>query len=256
MEENFFNSQHTYIHPTSIIGNNVTFGENVKIGPFCVIVGNVFIDSNTRLHGHISIGMPAQDINTKKALGTIEIGKNCEIREFVTISSPKIENNKTKIGDNCYIMNFSHIAHDVTLENNVTIINNVNLGGHVHVEHHCMLMANTGVHQFCRIGAYSALAPYSGMRQDLPPFCLFDGAPGRFAGLNIIGLKRANCSAADRNCIKSITKLFFQDKLPFDTIREHVETDQTLQQSPYVQQFLQFVKNSERGISRKTIKDT
>jgi len=255
LEKFFFESYGTYIHPTSIISNKVTLGENVKIGPFCVVVGNVAIGSNTRLHGHLSIGMPAQDLNTKKALGTIEIGQHCDIREFVTISAPKNAASKTKIGDHCYIMNFCHIAHDVTLEDHVTLINNVNLAGHVHVEHNVMLMANTGIHQFCRIGAYSALTPYSGMRQDLPPFCMFNGAPGRFAGLNLVALKRAGWTTNDRNGIKTITKLFFQDKLPFDTIKQHVGTNIPLKQSEYVQQFLNFVQNSSRGISRKTIKD-
>jgi UDP-N-acetylglucosamine acyltransferase len=199
--------------------------------------------------------MPAQDTNTKTPLGKVEIGKNCEIREFVTISSPKIETGTTKIGDECYIMNFSHIAHDVILENNVVLINNVNIGGHVHIGNHSMLMANTAIHQFCHIGAYSALAPFSGMRQDLPPFCMFNGKPGRFAGLNTIGLRRSGLSVKERNEIKTITKLFFQDKLSLEEIEKIITKDKNLKTSKPVQQFLRFAQKSPRGISRKTIKE-
>lgn len=252
-EEGFFNSHGTFIHPTSIIGDKVMLGENVKIGPFSIIIGNTTIDTGTRIYSNVSIGFPAQDVNTKFSLGSIQIGKNCEIREFITISAPKINDHKTTIGDNCYIMNFSHIAHDVTLENNVTLINNVNIGGHVHIEQYCMLMANCAIHQFCRIGAFSTLAPFSGMRQDLPPFCLFNGLPGKFAGLNLVGLKRAGFCAQDINAIKTITKLFFQEKLPFDKIKQKTKQEITLKNNNYVNQFLSFIENSSRGISRKTI---
>jgi UDP-N-acetylglucosamine acyltransferase len=252
-EQGFFNSKQTYIHQTSIIGPNVTLGDNVKIGPFCTIIGNVSIGDHSRIHGYTSIGMPAQDTNTQKSLGTVTIGKHCEIREFVTIGASKQEDGITSIGDHCYIMNFSHVAHDVTLENNVILINNVNLAGHVHVEQHCMLMANTAIHQFCRVGAYSALAPFSGMRQDITPFSLFNGTPGKFAGLNVIGLRRSGFSPEERGHIKTITKLFFQDKLSLESIQEIVKQNNQLKTSKPVRQFLQFVENSSRGIPRKTI---
>jgi Acyl-[acyl carrier protein]--UDP-N-acetylglucosamine O-acyltransferase len=248
-DKSFFIEPGTFIHPTAIVGKNVFLGENVKIGPYSLLTGNITIDSGTRIHGFSTIGMPAQDINTKLPLGKVEIGKNCEIREFVTISSPKVDANTTSIGDNCYVMNFSHVAHDVVLEHNVTLINSVNLGGHVHVGHHTMLMANSAIHQFCKVGPYCALAPFSGMRQDLPPFCMFDGAPGKFAGLNVVALKRAKISTEDLNNIKHVTKLFFQDKLPIEAIESQLGE---LHNNVYVQEFMNFVKNSPRGITRKT----
>jgi len=255
-ETGFFGSFGTNIHPSSIIGKDVILGENVKIGPFCTIVGKTYIDSGTRLYGYVSIGMPAQDINTLQPRGTVEIGKNCEIREFVTISATKIHGSKTIIGNKCYIMNFSHVAHDVVLEDNVVLINNVNLGGHVHIGKNAMLMANTALHQFCKVGAYSALAPFSGMRQDIPPFCLFDGRPGRFAGLNLVALKRAGTETEDLRAIKAITNLFFKEKLTTNRIEEQVNKNKTLKENKYVQDFLLFVKNSDRGITRKTIHDS
>ena len=252
-EKGFFNLQGTYIHPASIIGDNVFLDENVKIGPFCVLVGNISIGSGSRLYGNVFAGMPAQDIGTKEILGSIEIGKNCEIREYVTISSPKISTGKTLIGDNCYCMNFSHIAHDVVLENDVILINNVNLGGHVHVGHHSMLMANAAVHQFCRVGEYASIAPFSGTRQDVPPFCTFEGSPAIFAGLNIINLRRNNFSSEDRLLIKRISNLFFVDKLNVDSIESKIEENLLIRENNHVKRFLSFIKNSERGISRKDV---
>ena len=121
LEKSFFYSEKTFVHPSAIISSNVTLGNNVKIGPYCVIMGNVSINDNSIIHSHVTIGAPAQDVGTHKSLGEIKIGKNCNIREFATIGGSKYIDGKTIIGDNCYIMSYSHIAHDVTLEDNVIL---------------------------------------------------------------------------------------------------------------------------------------
>jgi len=253
-EEAFFNLNQTYIHPTAIIGDNVILEDNVKIGPYCVVVGNVIIKSGTRLHAHVVIGFPAQNIGTQYSLGALEIGKNCEIREFATIHASKYPHGKTIIGDNCYIMSYAHVSHDCVLENNVTLINSVNLGGHTHIEKNVIIMANSATHQFCRIGQFTALAPFSGIRQDLPPFCIFNGQPAGFAGLNLIGLKRAGLSQENINGLKHVTKLLYQDKLLLSVIEAQAACE-SWGQDTYVQYFIAFVKNSSRGVSRKTIAD-
>ncbi len=252
--QDFFNSSKTLVHPSSIIGPDVVLDKNVKIGPFCVIAGKVKIGQGTRIHPHVSIGFPAQSIDTYKSLGEVEIGKNCEIREFATISASKFENGKTIIGDNCYVMSYSHVAHDVTLEDNVILINNVNLGGHVHVEKNAFLMANSAAHQFCRIGQFCALAPFSAIRQDLPPFCMFSGMPAKFFGLNLVALKRAGICAESIKAIKHVTKLFYQDKLILVDIKKiaEQESEQWWAADKNVQKFLEFIQNSKRGVSKRS----
>jgi len=252
-EEDFFCSKKTYIHPTAILGPNIKLGNNVKIGPFCILIGNIFINDNTTVYSNVVIGAPAQNTGTNKSLGKINIGKNCKIREFVTIGASKYEDGKTTIGNNCYIMNYSHVAHDVTLENNVTLINNVNLGGHVHIEKNAFLMANTAAHQFCRIGQFCSLAPFSAIRQDLPPFCMFSGLPAKFYGLNIVALKRAEIKKENIDAIKSITKLFYQDKLLLNDIKKLIEkgSEKKLGNNSFVRSFLGFIEQSKRGVSKQ-----
>jgi UDP-N-acetylglucosamine acyltransferase len=116
-------------------------------------------------------------------------------------------------------------------------------------------MANTASHQFCRIGQFCALAPYSAIRQDLPPFCLFSGLPAKFAGLNIVALKRAGFTKQNINAIKHVTKLFYIDKLMLDDIQNKAEktSEKEWGLDEKVQQFLYFIKQSQRGISRKNI---
>lgn len=254
-EEAFFSSQGTYIHPTAIVDEQVTLGSNVKIGPYCLITGKVTIGDNTRLYAHVVIGFPAQVLGMKTNLGIITIGANTEIREFVSIHATRTPDGKTVIGNNCYLMNYAHVSHDTILEDNVTLINNVNLGGHTHVEKNAILMANAATHQFCRIGQYTAVAPFSATRQDLPPFCLFNEMPAAYSGLNVIGLKRAGFTADSINAVKHACKLFFQDKLPLSVIQEKSMRESTWGNDQNVKTFLQFIENSKRGVSRRTLID-
>lgn len=248
-EEAFFQSTEAYIHPTATVGSSVILGKNVKVGAGSVIVGNVTIEDNTRIYPYVIIGFPAQNLTTKKSLGTILIKKNCELREFVTIHASKYEDGQTIIGNNCYLMNYTHVAHDCILEDNVTLINNVMLGGHTHIERNAFLMAGAATHQFCRIGKYVTLAPFSGIRQDLPPFGLYDGRPAGFSGLNLVGLRRAGLTQATLSALKKITKLFYLEKKSLDAIETIINNEQ-LNNDEHVQAFITFVKNSPRGVSR------
>lgn len=250
--EAFFNSTETYIHPTAFVDPRAHLGLGVKVGPFCTIIGNVTIGDGTRLYAYVAVGFPAQVLGIKESLGTIHIGKNCEIREFASIGASRYETGTTRIGDNCYIMNYCHVGHDAILEDNVTLINNVNLGGHTYVERNAILMANSATHQFCRVGKFAALAPYSGIRQDLPPFGLFSGQPAQFSGLNAVGLKRAGFSRDSINALKYIAKLFYQDKLMLEKIKELIAL-QPYALDEHVQEFIQFIEKSTRGVSRRAL---
>jgi len=254
-EEAFFNTDETVIHPTAVVGPNVHLGPNVKIGPFCTVVGNVTIGEGTRLHAQVTIGFPAQVLGVKQSFGKVVIGKNCDLREFVTVHASRYPDGATSIGDNCYLMNFAHVSHDTVLENNVTLINNVNLGGHTHVQEKAIVMAGSATHQFCKIGTMTALAPFSGIRQDLPPFCMFNGRPARFYGLNVIGLKRAGFTRESINALKHVAKLFYQSKLPLETIVEYSKNEPTWGADEHVATFLNFIQQSSRGVSRACATD-
>ncbi len=256
LEEAFFYNNHTYVHPTAIIGQDVILEQGVKVGPFVTIVGKTIIAAGSRIYPHATVGFPAENIGTKTPLGEVIIGKNCEIREFVTIHSSKYERGQTRVGDNAYIMNYCHLSHDVILEENVILINNVQLGGHTYVEHHAYLTANSATHQSTRIGQYAALAPFSGIRQDIPPFCTFDGKPAGFAGLNIVGLRRAGFSSNALLALKRLTVLFFQKKIPLEKILPLLEEDMFVAQEKVIHDFLTFVQQSQRGVSRRTTIDT
>lgn len=254
LESSFFSSPDTYVHPTAYVGPAVMLGNNVKVGPYSQIIGNVTVGDNTQIYGHVVIGSPAQDLSVRKPLGRVEIGAHSVIREFVTIDAPKADASCTRIGEHNYLMHFAHVGHDVTTGDHVTMTNHVQLAGHAVLEDHVLLMAHAAVHQFCRIGAYTALAPFSGCRQDLPPYSLFAKQPAAFAGLNKIKLRRALFSDAALAGLKQVTALFFQEKLPIALIQER-SVSEPWGTSEQVQRFITFIANSRRGVSRSTVRD-
>src|SRR5262249_54128018 len=104
------------------IEEGAQIGENVTIEPFAVVKGNVILHDNVVIKSHAyidgfttigegtiiypsaSIGTKTQDLKFKGEKTYVTIGKNCEIREFVTINSSCQEGSTVSVGDNCLIM--------------------------------------------------------------------------------------------------------------------------------------------------------
>ena len=54
-----------------------------------------------------------------------------------------------------------------------------------------------GIHQFVHVGTMAMVGGMTRVEQDVPPYCLVEGHPGRVRGLNRVGLRRSGL--ADRN---------------------------------------------------------
>ena len=193
-------------HPSSIISPKAKIGDNVTIGPYCVINDDVKIGNNVQLKAHVyldgnttigdncvffpycSIGTIPQDLKYKGEKSNLVIGKNNIFREYVTVN-PGTEGGGliTSIGNNCLFMISSHIAHDCKIGNNVVMVNNASLAGHVLVEDYVIMVALSGSHQFCRIGKHSMIGGLSGVDSDVIPYGTVMGNRAYLSGLNIIG---------------------------------------------------------------------
>src|SRR6185503_14863247 len=91
--------------------------------------------------------------------------------------------------------------------------NDVGLAGHVIVEDHVTLGAFSGVHQFCRLGAYSMVSAYAKIVQDVPPFFIADGQPAEVRAINKVGLERKNFTADQLDRVKQIHRILYRDGL-------------------------------------------
>jgi UDP-N-acetylglucosamine acyltransferase len=221
----------TKIHPTAIIAPDAEIDGSVEIGPGvcieghavigegCVIQAHAVLSGSVRLGKNNLIGYGAiigawpQDLSFKpdRQSGVI-VGDHNTIREYCTIHRASQEGGATRVGDHNFIMAGVHLAHEVELGNHNVLANNVLLGGHVRVADRVFLGGGSVYHQFIRIGRLAIVQGLGGFGKDIPPFTLA-AEINTVAGLNVIGLRRAGFTAAQRQEIKDAFKLLYKSNL-------------------------------------------
>jgi UDP-N-acetylglucosamine acyltransferase len=223
----------TTIHPLALVEPGAQLGEGVVVGPFCHVGAEVVIGDRTQLVSHVSItgatslgadctvwpqavlGAPPQNKAHKGGRTTLTIGRNCTIREGVTMHlGTDVSRGKTTVGDNGYFLAFSHVGHDCDVGNNVTLANSVALGGHVEVGDFVTIGGVSAVHQFSRIGHHAFIAGLTGVTGDVIPYALASGARSKLHGLNLIGMKRSGVARADIHAARRAYKRLFEAETP------------------------------------------
>ena len=74
----------------------------------------------------------------------------------------------------------------------------------------------TGIHQFVKVGAHAMVGFASAVSQDVPPFMLVDGNPLAVRGVNSVGLRRRDFSAARVAAIKQMHRLLYREGRTLD----------------------------------------
>jgi UDP-N-acetylglucosamine acyltransferase len=259
-------SKISMIHPSAVIHPKARVGEGCEIGPYCVIGENVELGTGCKLHSHVvidghtklgarneifpfaSIGLKTQDLKWKGGVTRTEIGEGNTFREYVTIHSATGDGEVTTVGSNNHILAYSHIAHNVTLGNQVIMSNVATLAGHVTVEDCAVVGGLAAVHQFCRIGRMSIIGGCSKVVQDVPPFMLADGNPAETRTINKIGMERNGVSEESQAALRAAYKILFREGLTIPNALAKIESD--LPKLPEILHLTQFVRASERGISK------
>ncbi|NQV21474.1 MAG: acyl-ACP--UDP-N-acetylglucosamine O-acyltransferase [Rhodospirillales bacterium] len=254
------------LHPSAVIEDGANIGENVRVGPFCVVGANVSLGDGAVLDSHVvvggrttigpgtrvfpfaSIGQEPQDLKYEGEDSELIIGANNRIREYVTIHpGTRGGGMVTTVGDNCLFMVGAHIAHDCVIGNNVILANNVALGGHVNVGDYAIIGGNSAVHQFVRIGEHAMIGGMSGIDNDVIPYGSAFGERSQLAGLNIIGLKRRGFSKEDIHKLRAAYQELFADG---GTHSDRVsKVAHGFDDSPLVRQVIEFIQaDSSRGL--------
>ncbi|HMP17783.1 MAG TPA: acyl-ACP--UDP-N-acetylglucosamine O-acyltransferase, partial [Gemmatales bacterium] len=167
-------------------------------------------------------------------------------RENVTIHRGTTGSWTTKIGSSNFFMAGAHVAHDCKIGNKCILANNSLLGGHVELVDHCYVSGNSAVHQFCRMGRLSFLSGISGTTKDIPPFIIQQNI-NHVVGVNIIGMRRAGLSSAQINAIRRVYHIMYLQHLAIPNALQEAEAE--LGHIDVVQEFIQFVRDSKRGIN-------
>lgn len=255
----------TEISPMAFVHPEAKIGENCKIGPFCYIDENVEIGDNNILMNSVtihygarignnntffpgaSISTQPQDLKFKGESTLCIIGDNNSIRENVTISRGTASKGKTTVGSNNLLMETVHIAHDCIVGNECIIGNGTKLAGEVTVDDKAIISANVLVHQFCHIGSYVMIQGGSRTSQDIPPYIIAGKEPIRYAGVNLIGLRRRGFDNDLIRAIHDTYRIMYSKGI----LREGIEEARlSVTLSPEIEYIFKFIKNSERGIIR------
>jgi UDP-N-acetylglucosamine acyltransferase len=233
----------------SIIGADVKIGKNTIIGPHAVIDDFTHIGEGCHIFQFASIGAPPQDLKFGGEKTRVVIGNFNTIREFVTIHrSTTVDIGATIIGDHNLIMAYAHVAHNCKLGNRIVMANAATLAGHVHVEDYAIVGGLTGVHQFSRIGTHCIIGGASGVAKDVPPYTMANGNHAKLFGLNLIGLKRRGFSEETIKALKNAYRIIFRSHLLLNEAIKKAEAE--MGDFPEVRHFVQFIKESERGVCR------
>ncbi|OGW16687.1 MAG: acyl-[acyl-carrier-protein]--UDP-N-acetylglucosamine O-acyltransferase [Nitrospinae bacterium RIFCSPLOWO2_12_FULL_47_7] len=236
------------IGPFTIIGPHVRIGDNTAIGPGVLIEEGTLIGSNCQISHGASIGGPPQILNFKDIPSSVHIGDGTTLREYVTIHRSGKENGVTRVGQNCLLMSYAHVAHDCEIADNVVIVNSVGLSGHVVVEEYAFVSGITGVHQFVRIGKHAMVGGGMIVRQNILPWSLVAGPPPRLVGINAVGMRRRNFPAKIRSAIKKAFKLILQSDLNTSQAIEKMHGE--IEMTDEIRYLIDFIKNSPRGITK------
>ena len=217
------------IHPTAIIADGAEIGEGVSIGPYAIIGSDVVLGDGVKVQSHAlveghtrigsgtsifpfaAIGGPPQDTSYDEEPTRVEIGRNCIVREHVTVNRGTARGRgETRIGDRCFLMIGAHVAHDCVVREEVVMVNGANLGGHVEVGEHAIIGGLSAVQQRCRVGAHAFIGGVSGVNADVIPFVSAIGERAVIGGLNIVGLKRRGFSRPTIHALRAAYKAVFE----------------------------------------------
>ena len=172
----------------------------------------------------------------------MEIGAGNVIREHCTIHRGGTEGSATVIGDSNFLMVGAHLGHDCRIGNGVVIANNCLLAGHVRIDDRAFIGGGSRFHQGIRIGRL--VMAEGRFTKNLPPFLI--AAKNQVFGMNILGLRRAGFSPAERDEIKRAFKLLYESGL---NTKQALEKAAETGFGPIGREFFDFVADAgKRGI--------
>lgn len=255
------------IHSTAIIDPKAEIDSNVKIGPYSIVMENVFIGSGTVIGPHVvidsyvtigadcnifqyaAIGAAPQSLKFEGGETYVKIGRGTIVREFVTIHrGTEFGGGITEVGEENLLMAYTHIAHDCKTGRKVVLSNNATLAGHITIGDNATIGGLVAIHQFVRIGDYAFIGGKSAVVKDVPPYVIASGDRATLHGLNSVGLKRHGFSKDTVSALKKTYRIIFRIGLTMNEAIERVRAE--VEQIPEVLGFIDFIKSSQRGITR------
>ncbi len=252
-------AEQTTIHATAVVEPGAVLGVGVRVGPFCHVEAGATLGDRVELASHVAVhrgvtlgegckvspmavlGGPPQNTKHKGGPTTLVVGRNCTIREGVTMHrGTDTSRGETSVGDNGNFLAYAHIAHDCVVGSNVTMANVATLGGHVEVGDFVTLGGLVAVHQMTRIGHHAFAGGAAIIDGDIIPYGMVMGNRARLRGLNVIGMKRSGVARADIFALRRAYKLIFDPSRP---VADNLpEAERQFGESPIVRDVIDFIQ--------------
>lgn len=199
----FIRMQATGIHHTAIIDPEAKIGENVYIGPYCVIgksvIGNgTSLSSNVRIYDNVHIGDNCYikegaiiggagfgyviDENGNRIrfphIGGVIIGNNVDIGSNSCIDRGALSN--TIIEDYVKIANLCQIAHNVKIGRNSMIVACSQISGSCEIGSNVWIGPNVSIRDWRKVGSNSLVGVGATVICDIPDDEVWAGTPAKF----------------------------------------------------------------------------
>ena len=234
------------VGPYTVIDEHVIIGAGNVVGPHVYLTGHTTLGIGNHIHAGSVLGNTPQDFKYKGEPTRLRLGDHNTIREHVTLNcSNKVEED-TVIGSHCLITHHVHVGHNTVVGDHVLLGGGTQLAGHVTVGDRAFLSGNCLVHQFCRVGTLALMQGGSAISIDLPPFCIASGGNG-IAGLNVIGLRRAGFSPAERLELKQVYHALFRTRTRF---QQALEDASNRFHGAAARTMIEFAASTKRGLCR------
>ncbi|MDR2432428.1 MAG: acyl-ACP--UDP-N-acetylglucosamine O-acyltransferase [Puniceicoccales bacterium] len=215
-------------HSLAIIGENVSFGNDVHVGPYAIIEDNVKIGRETIIASHAIVrsgtiigercfidsfavigGLPQHEIFDVIIPSKVIVGNNTTIREYVTIHRATKEKGSTKVGNFCMLQSGSHVAHDCEVGDHSILASGSMLGGKVKLGQKCFIGGGAAIHQNVVVGDYVILGGNSRAALDLPPYSMAADV-SCVIGLNLVRLRREKMNNENIVALKECFREFYK----------------------------------------------
>ena len=253
------------IHPAALVSPDAVLGKGNTIGPFAVIEAGVALGDDNRvaahsvvksgtalgnrnvLAEHVVLGGAPQDLGFDTATPTrVSIGDDNTFREYVTVNRASKPDQSTRIGDHSLLMNGAHVAHDCQLGDWIVVAPFAAFAGHVYIDDRAFVSGGVMVHQFAKLGRFAMIGGNSKITQDVLPYMITDGVPGKVKGLNSVGLRRAGFSPTEMRALKDAYRLIFGSVKS----KENLVAELAAMDSEHCRYLAEFIAASRRGFHR------
>jgi len=174
------------IHPTAVVGDDVSIGWGTSIGPGCVVGDRVTIGINSTVHANVTIyddvtigdlvilhsgcvigadgfgfAMVGDRWEKFPQIGRVEIGDHVEIGANSCIDRAAL--GVTSIGEGTKLDNMVHVAHNCRIGRHVVVAAQTGFSGGVVVEDYAVVGGQVGVGDKARIESKAVVGSGAGI---------------------------------------------------------------------------------------------